>query len=387
MGIVLALALLLPGVLAIGIAPASSEHNSFVDNTILVRLKVLNPAGQQMGALLSAEGELAQYMNFPEQVVVFEKGEGEHWVTIELEVPDDLEPGQYESRILVTSAPIGTGTFSARLQVVHRLSLFVDYPEFYIKADVVVPDFKVGEEGVFELFLRNKGEHSVEASIDAWVGIPGTPTAERLPRSAVSLPVGAHSTIRLPWTPEWFGEYVFAATVSYANTSRNISQPFEIGTPLLTPESAVVRPVPLGEVLPITLGITSNWNVPIEAVHAWVQLRQNDTMLLETRTVSEDIAPRGMVELPIYIETASLDYGTYILEMDLVSDRTRDTYFFELELAPKGVTLTPTGFVITLKQETLSERLGKPSAFAAVVVILLAVVLFGYVMKRRKSKD
>lgn len=387
MGIVLVMALFLPSVLAVGVAPASSEHRSLIDNTFEYRFKVLNPDGEPAVATLSVEGNLAPYIALSEQQVQFRKGETEHWVTAGLTVSEQLQPGLHESRILVSSAPTLTGTFTATLQVPYRLSLFVDYPDFYVKADVLIPGFEVGKEGVFELQARNKGKNPVDAGIDAEVRVPGTTAAEALPSPGLSLAVGQYSTISLPWTPEWPGDYEFNAEISYASRTTNLSSPFMVGTPLLTPESAEIRRVALGEVLPITLGITSNWNVPIEAVHAWVEVWQNETLLLQTRTVSEDIPPRGQIGLPIYIETAGLEYGTYRMEMDLVSDRTRSHYAFELALSPKEIALTPTGFVITVKQITLSERLGQQWAFALAAVVLVAFVVFGSVMKRRTRKD
>ncbi len=342
-------ALLLPMAGAIGIAPSRSEHIVSHGATLDIRFKVLNEGGSPLKAVLSADGPLAEHITFAKSTVSFRQGETEKWVSAGLVVPPALEPGSHESRIIVRAAPVGEGTFSVSLGVGHTLTVFVEYPDEYLEYDHQIYDLNPGKKGLLELWLTNRGALPVDAEVEMQAGLlDGGQIGDSFSQSAL-VPVRGEHRAQFFWAPPSFGDYLLEGSVSYAETTDTFSIPFRVGKPRLVPVSVELREVPLGEILPLTLNVISNWNLEMEGAYAEVWLLDGERTILETLSQSEDIRPAREVEFPIYIDTTGLAYGLYTLKLELVSAISRDSYTLELVLLEKGITLTPTGFTATVE--------------------------------------
>ncbi|MBS3164822.1 hypothetical protein J4439_05315 [Candidatus Woesearchaeota archaeon] len=366
--LLLVMLLSLPGALAYGIAPGSSEYVVAPGQRLDVRLKLLNPEGTAVAARFSAEGELAPSLLFNVSDAHLGEGERERWIQAGLELPEGLDPGPHVVLIVSRFLPSGSGTVAASLEVVHRMTVIVQYPYPYLRATLTPSAHFPGIRGELELLMENLGNATLPFDAHALIADLGDNRTESHRVSGDISALGSQS-LRLPWAPSRQGDYLLSGRFSYLGRQLDLTEPVEAGSPQLNLSWVEYRR-PSNGIVPLRLGVVSNWNVPLERVHASL----TGDGIPGSLSADEDIHPGEVHPLLLYVETSGLALGEYPLSILLASERASASYDFSLTLDEDAVRLAPTGAAVHVRYRTLSS--GLESALPLVIAGLCWASIF-----------
>jgi len=242
-------------VFALGVSPGRTTIDFKPNLERTIGFDIINPEGKDMEFSLSADGELANYIDLGIRNIYIGANEEKKSFSYTLKLPDNMEPGLRTGRVIITEVPEEIDSVesyvSATLAVATQIHVNVPFSGKYATSGLVIYNSKPGEDITFIFPVINKGEFeltSVRANVDIYnkanekIGSFNT--------DSISIPNGERKEIVYKWKNNLsIGEYRAAATVIYDEGTINIERIFSVGDKELELQEINVNDFNLGEIV------------------------------------------------------------------------------------------------------------------------------------------
>jgi P pilus assembly chaperone PapD len=311
----LALLLIAPAVLSIGITPGRTTIDFNPNDHREFSFRVINSEYKEMTVALSVEGELKDYIKLPENVVTFTSEEYSKQLTFKVNLPDDIgSPGIHEAKIIAVELPKnqeGKTSVRAIAAVATQVRVKVPYPGKYIEANLEVAS--QDNKTVFFVTLSNLGTDDIKrakASIDVIDPLNKTivtvETTESSIRSKQRVDIAGSTTVLKP------GAYKAVMHITYDEESLTQEKNFEIGNIWIDVREIFVRNFRLGDIAKFNILVESMWNELIEDVYAQLVMQTKDEdIVADVKSASFDIDPEERKTVFAYWDTEDVQEGQY----------------------------------------------------------------------------
>lgn len=403
------LVLLLAGsAYGIGIAPAkqSVEFQPSLEDSLKIR--VLNPEGKPMKAIVYPKGDLAETVRFKKSIVSFSQGETEKTIDFNLTLPEKIDkPGVHEIDLVAMHLPDDAGSavvidgskvvfeseekgtvVQATTAVVSKLSVFVPYPDKYAEGKIFVEDAEVGGYAGFKLPVYNFGSEAI-GDIQASIEIRG-PTNEVLATvitQSESLSVQDEVKLLSRWKADVNpGLYHAIATVTYDDKSFTVKKNFYVGSMRVEVVGVSVPEFKHGDIAKFQIDLMNRWNRPINDVYAHLfVLDKQGREYADFKTSSVSIAPGSVEKVNAYWDTKDISPGDYDIKLQVnYAEKVTEKLFNATVTLNEIVTdFSPTANVIADSEGSDGNT----------ILIILIVVLIGinvawmFIFTRRKQSQ
>jgi len=372
--------------LALGIAPATESLSFEPGLERTFSIKVINRDGKEVKALITAGGELGEYVELNENYVYFSEGEKEKKISYTIRLPEGMEePGPHRAEIMVMELPPEEGggmtKVSAILSVTYVLTVNVPYPGKYAKARLFVSGFKLKRESNFLVEVENLGSLTIFAI--AVIDILG-PLGEKittLTSDEVSIDPKEKEVIAVKWIPEIQGEYFARVDVIYNDHSTRDEKKVTIGELMVDIDSISTGEFSLGGIAKFNILVENKWNREIPDVYAEVTIKdRGGKEYTRTKTASSKLEPFGKQMLIAYWDTERVDQGDYVMSVVLHYEGTETTKEFDVKVFLDKIEVALVGMIV----EGPSEEPEIPTVYIfTFVVIILSVMNIVIYMKLR----
>ncbi|RME31129.1 hypothetical protein D6789_03730 [Candidatus Woesearchaeota archaeon] len=310
---------------------------------------------------------------FDDRAVLYDPdpGGGPRQIRFTISPPDDLEPGIYSTRIIVTEGST-EGFVGARAKVQTSVKLIVLSPKPLVKAGLNVRDTAEGEATRGELELRSWSEVPT-ANVYADI-VVRNPNGEDITATTTPVTVAAGATTTAPFTlstedlpPGWHTASAVLHNTGEGGTETT-SKEFRIGSLTMNLISYTQR-LSAGSINRFTFTIGSNWNQQLEDVSGIVELAG-----ASERTASIKIKPFGEAKLTAYLDLSDVavngseDYnGTIkVIARDGYEDRDISTFNIKVSVMEEQLPTT----------DISPEELQEPKTYNIVIPLNLMTILY-----------
>ena len=213
---------------AFWISPAITNLDFEPSETYGGSFTLYNHGGSQIGVSLLAFGELAGYIEIPNQITI--KPDSQEVVNYKLSLPASMEYGFHKAEIMaVENTPQSEGetVIGAKIAVVTQIKVLVPYPEKYVNAEIMVDEKE--EEIWFMISLANIGNADIENAYASIAIEDQTRLIERITTNSVNIAVKdknmIHAVSKQNLQP---GDYKATATVNYDGKENVVARDFQI---------------------------------------------------------------------------------------------------------------------------------------------------------------
>ncbi|MBW2984591.1 hypothetical protein KY361_05720 [Candidatus Woesearchaeota archaeon] len=385
---ILALLLLVPTVLSVGITPGRTTIDFVPNDHREFSFRVINNEYKDINVLLLIEGELKDSITLEEKVVKFTSQEYSKSFAFEVDLPEDIgEPGIHEARIIAVALPEGEEgltSVQAAAAVATQLRVKVPYPGKYLEArlEVVSQDDKT----LFFVAASNLGTETInraKATIEVFdpdnQKVATIETTERSIESKQRVDLVGSTQALKP------GAYRAVMHLTYDEYSLTQEKRFEIEGILLDVLEVFVKDFKLGEIAKFNILVESKWNELIKNAYAQLIMKNNEgDIIADTKSASFDISPSERKTVFAYWDTEDVEEGAYdgkvILHYeDRTTEKTLRTYV-NLE----GIDIEIIG--VTAAAVKLRPRAIDTQTILTLLVIILILINIGWFVyfKRRQ---
>lgn len=386
--LILVLLLIIPSAAALGIAPSSREI--LLDTqTQEFPLRIINTNNKDYELTLEVQGDLKEYITLSRKQVHLAEGTESETIRVSVNIPDseELEEGEYNARILIRQEARAGEDVSALMGLSFRLTMIVPYTDAFLYTTLFAPNIEKGKAGNFIVQTENKGSANaigVTPVIDIYTSAyekVATLVGERR-----TVPAGQSVNFAMPLNTDLpNGRYLARATVIYEERISSDEKTFTIGTPEISIDSISTTDFRLGGIAGFNILISSNWGETISNVYADVEFTQDDNLLERTRTASTNIEGLGRAILNAYWDTTGLGIGNYEMTITInYLDKTL-TKKYDVVLEQDRVRVAGVGQVIAPGEDDIFGGAGVLIIIVLMLVILNAVLIYNFVLKKRKS--
>ena len=313
------LLLLLPAVHSLGISPGRRTVDFEPGQSHEIPFTVSNNEQKDMRLVISARGELAQYITLSHALVDFTEEDTSKAFSYRISLPDKLDrPGVHSAEIVVMEVPSekgGDGTFvGATVSVVTELRVRVPYKGKYAEIRLDVSEAKVGETTTFIVPVMNVGEEDIlkaKGSIDV-LG----PTNERImtvDTDEKSIKSKETKELIAQWRADVNpGKYYGVATVTYDGLQTRAERVFSVGDLSIVLIEVNVKDFRLGGIAKFEMLIENRWNEPLEDVFVTMTIfSEKGDLITEVKSSSERMDALGKKTFFVYWDTESVPQGSY----------------------------------------------------------------------------
>ena len=213
---------------AFGISPAITNLDFKPLETYEGSFTLYNHGSSQIEVSLSVFGELAGYIEIPNQITI--KPDSQEVVNYKLSLPASMEYGFHKAEIMaVENTPQSEGetVIGAKIAVVTQIKVLVPYPEKYVNAEIMVDEKE--EEIWFMISLANIGNADIENAYASIAIEDQTRLIERITTNSVNIAVKdknmIHAVSKQNLQP---GDYKATATVNYDGKENVVARDFQI---------------------------------------------------------------------------------------------------------------------------------------------------------------
>lgn len=293
---------------SLGVGPAKKEFNFKPGFEIEIEYKV--SPGSNKNLVISAEGDLADYITFNKQRLPSTGGV----FTATLKLPDFLEtPGRHRSfiKVLEEVDPELVGFIGTSIAIKPVIDIYVPYPGQYLETSLSSEDVNIGEPVEFGLEVVSRGKEDVTAIPRIEIYNSEGSKVEDLFFSERTFP--SQETISLKKFLDTFkfnpGNYKAVSFVDYGGLAKSETD-FRVGA--LTIEILnYSTDIPLNKLQKFEIEIQSGWNDNIDGAYAEVVFL-NDTGVLESfKTTTTSLIPWERKIIEGYLNTEQFSEGTY----------------------------------------------------------------------------
>jgi hypothetical protein len=384
--------LFLPGVLALGIAPGRTTVD-FVPGLVKdVSVTILNSEQKDIDLIVSAQGELQDYISFSETTIHMTSDEISHPLNYQLRLPQTLEPGLQTADVIVVELPgrfVQTGEMSvgAAVALLTQVHVNVPYPGKYAEADMnVMPKKDANVEFYVPVFSR--GEFtltSVKAKIEIY-NSPGELIAT-VGTNEVSIEGGGRQELAAVWDASNVasGTYKAKATVLWDEGVTTIEKEFKIGEKHLILENIEVNDFSLGDIAKFEILVANTWGEAIKDVYAeMIVLGKDGNVLASFKSPTSDVSPDDKTLLLAFWDTNGVLEGDYDSVLNLVYEETKEPTTLTLDVKDRKITIYGAGIIISsgITDSGISKGL---LYFLIIVIVILVLANISWFMLLRKK--
>ncbi len=311
-------------VLALGVAPSSTDMVFSPNSEQSVEMAILNNDNRDITVVIYAEGELAEYISISEPLIDISSSQQKVKTSYKVSMPSKIDKqGLHETNIVIREIPKTTGgetAVGASLAIISKLNLFVPYTGKYAEIKLMAPHFELNKESNFAVEVHNLGTEKI---LTGYVVIdiygPLNNKIKTLTSKEFSLDSKQKTVVVVPWTPDISsGEYVAEATLVYDEKETKEKKAFTLGELSVSIESISVENFRLGGIAKFDILVANNWNTPIPNVYATTTVTDNKgTEYLQFKTAALDVPAFGREKLEAYWDTSKVLPGPYKLDIVL----------------------------------------------------------------------
>jgi methionine-rich copper-binding protein CopC len=311
-------------VLALGVAPSSTELVFSPESEHVVDLAIINNDNKDMTVVIYAEGELAEHVSIPEPLIEISSSQPKVKTSYTVNMPKKLKKqGLHETNIVVREIPRraeGETAVGASLAIISKLKVFVPYKGKYAEIKLMAPHFELNKPNNFAVEVNNLGTEKI---LTGYVVIdiygPLNNKIKTLISQEFSLDSKQKTVVIVPWTPDiGSGQYVAEATLVYDELNVKDRKEFTLGELSVEIVSISVENFRLGGIAKFDILVANNWNTQVPSVYAVTTVTdEKGDEYLRFKTASVDVPGFGREKLEAYWDTARVSPGPYKLDIVL----------------------------------------------------------------------
>jgi len=368
---------------AIGIAPGNVNVIFEPNLRKTIPLKIVNEGGEPLNAVLYAEGELADYVSFPEVQLTFRQGETEKQTSFQLNLPASLaEQGDHLSDISVRAfSPNSGGTITTNIVVKSKLKVTVPYSGKFVEARLILPQFRQNQQSNFAVEMQNLGTEDIEEA-QAFIDILGLGNTVLETLQSQKLPLAAKDKklVTVPYTASQLsGLYTARLTVVYDGKTTVQEKQFSIGDLDISIDSVSVDKFQLGGIAQFDILVSNLYNLPITGIFAEVKVKDSGKTYTTFKTATADLDPHSKQILKAFWDTDKVVPGQYLLNVVVFYAGKAKERQFDIIVSPNSISATPTGKVVQAGEAQQAGLLSKVNLLIALVLVLVVfniVIIF-----------
>ena len=391
---ILALLVLVSQSFALGIAPGHKDVVFEPNMQFREKMKITNNDQARFTAVLYAQGELAEYIEFEQVSVDFSDGAREKYVYYNMKLPESFDKkGLHQADIVVRSVPLeqdsdGIGV-SASVAVISKLNIMVPYTGKYVEIELFSPHFESGKQSNFAVEVKNLGTEDVlqaQAIIDIYG--PLNEKIDTVYSDIVKIDSKDKELLIAKWTPTVpTGSYYAVATVVYDEFNIQDRRDFAIGTLTIDVVDVSVTDFTLGGIAQFDILLSSNWNLPVNEVYAETTIKDEvGKSYAKFKTASVNIPAFGKQRVESYWDTTTVGPGKYKMDITLNYLDQKTERIFDILVSLDAIQASPVGQLIGAQKVESADLDLENIVFilAFLVVLLIAFNIFIYLKKLKK---
>lgn len=298
-------------IFALGITPSIHRVDFKPNMELEYEFRVIASSDQEIE--IYASGDLDEYVKFSKK-----KFTGTNSFIATIILPEKLDrPGKHTlllgaREIVDTGSGVGTSS-AVQVPIVIR----VPYPGKYAELSFVMKSANEDESIDYDLLIYSRGDESIdtESKIDVY---------DNSDNKVESLNLGSKTVLNQDTynyggslvESYGAGDYRAVATVDYVAGTAKAESRFRVGHLFVDMNGFSEEVLKLG-IQPFNIEIESYWNDPIEDVFAEVYISRDGEKVLDFLTPSTKLDGWQKKILTGYLDTGSLDYGSYDLNVIL----------------------------------------------------------------------
>lgn len=375
---------------ALGVTPARKIVNFEPNAEYNLQLKIRNKDSKDMAVLISAEGELSEYIEIPENIVTFSHDEAEKTISYVISLPESLErPGTHKSELIISEHYSGAGkkpatTASVAVAIVSELWVRVPFPGKYAEAQLYISAKNTSEPVRFTIGITNFGKENIEkAKAKLRILDPLNNEVSAIDTNEISLKSKATGELKAEWLPDVKpGSYHVVAEIIYDNKKLVLERDFYLGNLIIRIKSISVKDFSLGQIAAFNILLESEWNELIPDVYSEITVLDKVLEIAEIKTAAVDIPPYGQGVLKAYWDTEGVRVGEYKLRILIhyASRVTEKLIKAEVNIDSIRTELGPTARVVA------APATGRGMIFILLFIISIILNVIWFVRMRKSKK-
>ena len=361
---------------ALGIAPSQRTFDYQPDTLVEGRIRITHESNEPTRIMLFLQGELDRYFTLSEYTLEFEAGVKEKEITYRLIVPQGLDPGMHDVRIIVQQT---RGQSRGQIDVISAIeatyNVFVPYPDKYIHARIFTPK---DSRNAFIIDLENRGSERI-SNVNVQLNIySGTRLEGTLSSESMSLETGGREYITMEYDRTLLpGAYEVEATITYDGIITRKREPFLIGDAQLILHEITSEYFSLGSISKLVVDIENPTHFPISQARITIEALQ-EGRIRATYTTDESFSSRMRRAVPLYIDTTDLVLGEAELRLTALHGTSRETISRSVIIEQNN---------IRFSGRAVSERTeGAGSLIPILIIGLIAVIILNILILTRLKK-
>lgn len=403
--LLLLMVLSVSSVAALGVAP-SREIIDFASGKQTLEARIINNDRQDMRIAIYPQGELADYVTIPDDVIKITSEEGETTFRYELDLPEQLKPGtrslgivlvhlpetfaRGEDNLLVTDETSilfenkdKESMISATTAVIHQLQVRVPYPNSFVEGKLHVSEGRVGDTLTFTVPVINRGSEPTEAYAEIIIKGPTNQEIDAFTTETRTLEPGKEAKLVADWKAEADqGVYLAEAIVHYGDEYFTLRKEFHVGNLFVAIDDLTVQGFKLGGIAKFDVMLKNRWNEHIKDVYGELKvLDEQGQGMANVKTLSTDLPAHGQGEISGYWDTTGVDVGRYDVNVVLhYAGKTTEKLFQTVV----GIDKITVGQIGAGKVTGGEEGGGSTMSLLIILVAVLIVVNVGWFVFFRK---
>jgi hypothetical protein len=392
--LLLILCLLMVGsVYALGVSPGRTTVSFEPGLHKEVTFEVINSWNKDMTLIITAQGELAEYVSIPSSSVFVSASEYSKTLSYSVDLPISLEPGLRTADIFVVEVPTDKDSNSsavlATLAVVTQLYVQVPYPGKFAEADMVVYDASRGGDVKFVFPVISRGEFdltSVKANVDIYNSL--NEKIDSFNTQTMSIESAQRKELVYNWKADVpIGNYRASASVVYDEGVIPLEATFSVGDKDLELQEISVNKFSLGEIVKLNMLVENKWSEPISDAYISTKIKNSRGDVVSSfDSATYNLAALSKQAFVSYWDTAGVRAGDYQTEISINYGDKSSTKNLEFQVSENNLVVIGLGYVIS---EGDSEG-GMSGLILVLIVIIVLLVLINvvwfFLLRKRLKK-
>ncbi len=254
---------------AAGITPAFKYLKFEPGKEQKILLNVINNEEKDAKVILTAGGDLADYIYFEENNFTMKKTEASREVVYTLSMPDQLSPGSHTAKISLQLKPEDDTESLLYSQPVLINQLIIGVPQQGTHCELKVNPLELQGKTYLYVSVYNFGTLDVEKSRAKLTIMEEDEIIHGFDEQKSAIPSQSEHVFRFNMPSEKIGVYTIDIDAFCDSQDISASQDYEIGTPGISVLDVQDNEYIAGEKGNLSLKLVSDWNTPIDVLWAY----------------------------------------------------------------------------------------------------------------------
>ncbi len=282
---------------------------------------VLNMDYESYDISLSAEGDIAEYIELSNKKLTFNTDDFSKDVTFRISLPSDIKAGTHTAKIIVTPIADQEGTVSAIASIAVQIIVNVPYPGKYAEASIDVRQSDSKENAEFFVVLKNKGDMMIENAItNLEVYDENSNLITSMSASSGMIQSKDSQEMKMIWKYPEIGSYKAKAYVVYDNIETDAEKNFTIGDSFVSINYMTIGKFKLKDSAKLSLDLKNMASKSLDDVYYSLIISEQDKELVNAVSYKSKLSGKTTETFDLYFETDSLMekeyFGKIIIHYD-----------------------------------------------------------------------